>query len=71
VPGLGVRIVNRIVASRRHRRLRFADLQAMGASLQSARYFIVTADHRPVLDGHVSQRLRGGLVQASTQQSLF
>ncbi|MEO7774323.1 MAG: putative DNA modification/repair radical SAM protein [Steroidobacteraceae bacterium] len=69
VPGLGVRIVARILSSRRHRRLRFADLKALGASLNRARYFILTADHRPVFDEHLSERLRGDLLQA--QQSLF
>jgi putative DNA modification/repair radical SAM protein len=71
VPGLGVRIVNRIIASRRHRRLRFADLRAMGASLQRARFFIVAADHRPVRDEQLSERLRGNLLRAGAQQSLF
>jgi putative DNA modification/repair radical SAM protein len=71
VPGLGVRIVDRILASRRHRRLRFADLKAMGASLHRARYFIVTTDHRPAQDEHLSRRLRGALLQSGGQQQLL
>ena len=33
VPGLGVRVIKRILSSRRHRRLRFADLKALGSQL--------------------------------------
>ncbi len=49
VPGLGVRVVKRILSTRRMRRLRYADLEAMGARLSRARFFIVTADYRPAL----------------------
>jgi putative DNA modification/repair radical SAM protein len=71
VPGLGVRVVKRIVSTRRQRTLRFADLRAMGASLQRARFFIVTADHRPAQDQRVSERLRCELSQADRQQILL
>jgi len=40
VPGFGVKIVNRILTTRRHRTLRFEDLLRMGASMQKARAFI-------------------------------
>jgi putative DNA modification/repair radical SAM protein len=71
VPGLGVRTVTHILASRRRRRLRFADLAAMGASLKRARFFIVAADFRPQSDERTSARLRTDLLQANQQQSLF
>jgi putative DNA modification/repair radical SAM protein len=71
VPGLGVRIVKRILSTRRHRRLRFADLKAMGASLHRAKHFLVTADHRPVDDAQASERLRSRLTQGAVQQELF
>jgi putative DNA modification/repair radical SAM protein len=71
VPGLGVRIVKRILSTRRHRRLRFADLKAMGASLHRAKHFLVTADYRPVDDAQASERLRSRLTQGAVQQELF
>lgn len=71
IPGVGVRTVKHILASRRHRRLRFRDLENMGASLRRARFFIVTADYRPLEVEHTSERLRGDLAQAGRQQTLF
>jgi putative DNA modification/repair radical SAM protein len=73
VPGLGVRVVDRIVATRRLRRLRFADLERLGCLLSRARYFIITADHRPALEGTSSEALRLRLTPtpAPLQQSLF
>ena len=40
VPGFGTKTVARILATRRHRSLRWEDLQRMGANLKSARSFI-------------------------------
>jgi putative DNA modification/repair radical SAM protein len=71
IPGLGVRVVNRIVSSRRHRRLRFEDLRSLGAGLKRARHFIVTADYTPIQGQQSSERLRRDLLQAGVQQSLF
>ena len=71
VPGLGVRVVDRILSSRRRRRLRFADLAALGARLKGARHFLVAADHVPVGDQRSSERVRADLAQAGRQQSLF
>jgi putative DNA modification/repair radical SAM protein len=71
VPGLGVRVVKRILSTRRHRRLRYADLEAMGARLGRARYFIVAADYRPAGDGRASEALRIEMTQAGRQQVLF
>lgn len=55
VPGLGVRSVERILAVRRHRRLRLADVGRLAASLRKVRPFIATLDHQPgrELDRHM------------------
>lgn len=47
VPGFGTRTVARILQTRRHRSLRYDDLQRMGAALKKARAFIVAQDWRP------------------------
>jgi putative DNA modification/repair radical SAM protein len=71
VPGLGVRVVKRILSTRRTRRLRYADMEAMGARLSHARFFIVTADYCPATSERESARLRTDLSQAGRQQALF
>ena len=71
IPGFGVRVVNRILTSRRHRRLRFEDLRALGAGLKRARHFIVTADYTPAKGEQGSERLRGDFLQAGSQQMLL
>lgn len=47
VPGIGTRSVGRIVASRRWRSLRLADLRRLKVALKRAQPFIITADHHP------------------------
>ncbi|BAI95493.1 radical SAM protein [Sphingobium sp. TA15] len=54
VPGLGVKAVDRIVASRRHRRLRLDDVARLTRSVAKLRPFLVAADWRPV---HLADRL--------------
>lgn len=49
VPGLGVKAVDRIVATRRWRRLRLDDVARLTVSVAKVRPFIVTDDWRPVL----------------------
>ncbi len=49
VPGLGVKAVNQIIASRRHRTLRLDDLAKLTVSLTKIRPFITTGDWRPTL----------------------
>lgn len=71
IPGLGVRVVNRIVSTRRHRRLRFDDLRALGASLKRARHFLIAADYSPAHGQCRSGLLRPQLLQNDTQQALF
>ena len=71
VPGFGVKVVDRIVRSRRHGALRFADLERLGAVLRKARHFITAADYHPVRD-QTSAHLRVAIgVARSPQQSLF
>jgi predicted DNA-binding helix-hairpin-helix protein len=48
VPGLGVKTVNRILSSRRHRTLRLDDVARLAASLTKMRPFIVAGDYRPI-----------------------
>ena len=47
VPGLGVGSVDKLLAARLHRRLRRADLLALGPSAKKALPFLVALDHRP------------------------
>jgi putative DNA modification/repair radical SAM protein len=71
VPGLGVKVVDRIVRSRAFGRLRYADLKRLGAVLRKARHFITTVDYHPPQDVS-SQRLRAAVgAVVSPQQSLF
>jgi len=71
VPGLGVRSIDRIISSRRHRKLRYEDLKTLGATLKRARHFICTVDYRPAQSDRSSDGLRRALVTAPEQQSLF
>jgi putative DNA modification/repair radical SAM protein len=75
VPGLGVRVVDRILASRKHGKLRYADLTRLGASLRKAKHFICTTDYRPPGDSSTA-KLRATLTAnmpagVGQQQSLF
>lgn len=47
VPGLGARAVDKIIAARRHSRLRMSDLARLTPGLKRARAFLVAADHTP------------------------
>ncbi|HSQ95097.1 MAG TPA: putative DNA modification/repair radical SAM protein [Croceibacterium sp.] len=49
VPGLGVRAVDQVIASRRHRTLRLDDVARLTVSIAKIRPFIVAADWRPTL----------------------
>jgi putative DNA modification/repair radical SAM protein len=70
IPGLGVSGTNRILSTRRHHRLRLADVAALCASIAKVRPFIVAADWTPggTLD---SQNLRARLTPPPRQMSLF
>ena len=49
VPGLGVRAVGAIIASRRHRTLRLDDVARLTVSIAKLRPFMIAADWRPTL----------------------
>ena len=71
VPGLGVRNAKRIVAARRTRALRLADLGRLRIALKRARPFIVTADHNPDVALLDRDDLRGRIAPADAQLALF
>ena len=48
VPGLGVKAVNRILASRRLRKLRLDDVARLTVSIAKVRPFLIAADWRPL-----------------------
>ncbi|MFN7131916.1 MAG: putative DNA modification/repair radical SAM protein [Myxococcales bacterium] len=70
VPGLGVRMVERLLRLRRHQRVRLADLAALRAPLRRLAPFVVTADHNPALRT-LDQLDLERRVRAPTQLSLF
>ncbi|EAU44081.1 putative DNA modification/repair radical SAM protein [Salipiger bermudensis] len=47
IPGVGTKSVGRILATRRHRALRYEDLRRMGVNLKQARPFLTALDWRP------------------------
>jgi len=70
VPGLGVRVVDRILTSRRHHRLTLADLARMAGSIDKLRPFVEADDWSP---GGLTDdaKLRGKLTPAPQQLELF
>jgi predicted DNA-binding helix-hairpin-helix protein len=70
VPGLGARVVERIIRTRRFRTLRLIDLGRLVQSLEKVRPFVIAADWRPtaLLD---QERLREKLIHAPRQLDLF
>ena len=58
VPGLGVRNVDRILAARRHCRLRLADLLRLRLPMKKVLPFVETADHTPAKLGLDDEGLR-------------
>ncbi|KAF0677376.1 putative DNA modification/repair radical SAM protein [Profundibacterium mesophilum] len=70
VPGFGVKTVNRILGTRRHRALRYEDLTRLGASLKKAKSFITAAGWSPdaLID---SESLRARFAPPPEQLSLF
>jgi putative DNA modification/repair radical SAM protein len=69
VPGLGPKVVGRILGARRHRRLRWEDVARLAASPRAVRPWVATVDWRPraILD---RDSLRA-LVTPPVQQDLF
>jgi len=71
VPGLGKRNVDRIVAARRFRSIRLADLAKLRISLAKVRPWITTADHNPHTRLLDRQDLRSAILQKPQQLELF
>lgn len=70
VPGLGIKAVDRILASRRHRALRLDDVARLTLSITKVRPFICTVDWRPI--GLTDRAdLRGLLAPKTEQLELF
>ena len=63
VPGFGRHTVKKIIAARKHARLRMNDLGRTGARMRVARHFVCTADSRP------SSSMDPGLVAQLTSSS--
>lgn len=70
VPGFGVKTVQRILSTRRHRALRYEDLMRMGASMKKARAFVTAGGWSPggLTD---SADLRARFAPPPLQLSLF
>jgi len=71
VPGLGVRNAEKIIASRRHGRLRLDDLSRLRAPLSKMLPFISVLDHHPRQRLDDPARLRAELAPAPRQADLF
>lgn len=70
VPGLGVKVVDRLIAARRHKRIGLDDVKRLARSLEKLKPFIVTHDWRP--GGLTDQAdLRGRLAPEPEQLRLF
>ncbi|RUT34728.1 putative DNA modification/repair radical SAM protein [Arsenicitalea aurantiaca] len=70
VPGFGTRTVDRLLSTRRHHRLRLADVARIAGSIEKARPFILAADWSP--GGMIDEtKLRGRLVVQPEQLALF
>ncbi len=70
IPGLGVRVVDRLISARRHATLRYADLARLSPHISRAKAFLITPDHRPTTLAD-REDLRGLLVAPARQLSLF
>jgi putative DNA modification/repair radical SAM protein len=70
VPGFGVKTVRKIVSSRRHAKLRYADILKLGANMKNAKLFIETPDWHPstAID---ALNLRQRFVPKMSQLELF
>jgi putative DNA modification/repair radical SAM protein len=71
VPGLGTRNVDKILASRRHKRLRLDDLARLRAPLKKMLPFVQVLDHRPGAALDRPDRLRAQLAPPPKQGRLF
>lgn len=70
VPGLGVRNVDRIIAARRHTRLRLADLLRLRIAMKKVLPFIIAADHVPTRSGLDADDFRARFLPPPVQMAL-
>lgn len=72
VPGFGVRTVDKIIKTRPHRQITLGDLLKMRASIDKARYFIITADKNSSVDELDSLQLKSKVAKPSyVQPTIF
>ena len=71
MPGIGVLSAKRLVALRRHKRIRFEDVSRLRCALEKAKPFIVTQDYRPLQAGSESFVLRQQLSETPAQMALW
>ncbi len=75
VPGLGAKTVDRLIASRRHRRIRRDDLARLRVAMAKVLPFVTLADHRPAPSELDAERLKPKLIRETAgergQLSLF
>jgi predicted DNA-binding helix-hairpin-helix protein len=69
VPGLGTKAVKRILETRRHRSLRYDDLQRLRVPVKKIEPWVVVTDFKPKLLDAVD--LRAKLTPPPAQLSLF
>lgn len=65
VPGIGVRSVKRLIAMRRHRHVRYADLVKLRCDVEKAKPFVIAADYRPRAGAAAATVPRPGPVQGA------
>ena len=75
VPGLGAKTVERLIASRRHRRIRRDDLARLRVAMTKVLPFVTLADHKPTADAldaaSLKPRLQRSAREPASQLSLF
>ena len=71
IPGIGTRNAGRLVALRRLRRIRYADLTRLRCSMKKIAPFIITADYRPAQAEASSHLLRRSMADAPQQLDLW
>ena len=70
VPGLGVQSVNKLLAARRVRSVRVADLAALHVSVATVLPFVVLPDHRPACGAQVRGEMHRASHRAAAAPSL-
>jgi putative DNA modification/repair radical SAM protein len=69
VPGLGAKTVERLIASRRHRRIHRHDLARLHVAMTKVLPFVLLADHRPAVQALDAEHFKSRLVRAATKQN--